>query len=174
MPTVASITTASPLGAFTTYLNEDQSNVPMDTIIIIPTSTGIGICTTKSPRTIIKNIKNEPATKVDSLALPPDFTLITDCPIIAHPAIPPKKPVIVLAIPCPLASLFLLLPVPVISSTIDEVSKDSSSPTIAKAIEYGKMIANVSNVNGTSGIKKEGNELVMDPKSPTVRKSTFV
>src|SRR5699024_8987495 len=123
---------------------------------------------------IIKNIKNKPATSVESLPRPPDFTLMTDWPIIAHPAIPPKKPVIVLAIPCPLASLFLLLSVPVISSTMDEVSKDSSKQTIANDREYGKIIASVSKVNGTSGIKNTGSELEIDPKSPTVRKSMLV
>src|SRR5699024_157063 len=116
--------------------------------------------------------KNPPAIYVEHPPLPPDVTLITDSPIIAQPAMPPKKPVIVLAIPCPLASLFLLLSVSVISSTILDVSKDSKSPTIARAIENGKIIANVSNVNGTSGIKNDGNELVIEPKSPTVRKFT--
>src|SRR5699024_10094666 len=157
-----------------TYLNDDQSNVPMHIMIIIPASTGIGICTTKSPSIIIKNIRKEPATMVDTLALLPDFTLIIDCPIIAHASLPTTNPVIVLAIPWPLASLFLLLSVPVISSTIEEVSKDSSSPTIDRAMEYGKIIDNVSNVNGTSGIKNDGNVLVIEPKSPTVRKSMFV
>ena len=33
------------------------------------------------------------------LVLPPDFTFIIDCPIIAQPPIPPKKPVIPLATP---------------------------------------------------------------------------
>ncbi len=123
---------------------------------------------------MMRNIKNSPAISVDSLPRPPDFTLITDCPIIAQPAIPPKKPLIILAIPCPLDSWFLLLSVPVISSTIDAVSKDSNNPTIAKAIEYGKIICSVSNVNGTSGIKNDGNVLVIAPKSPTVRKSRCI
>src|SRR5699024_6841489 len=82
-------------------------------------------------------------------------------------------PVIVLAIPCPLASLFFLLSVPVLSSPIVDVSKDSNRPIIARAMENGKIIANVSNVNGTSGIKNDGSELVLDPKSPTVPKFTF-
>src|SRR5699024_9142071 len=172
--TVTSITAASLLGAFTTYLNDGQSNLPMHTIIIIHAITGISFYTTRPPSTLIKNIRNELSTNVDSRALTSDFTLIIDCPIIAHPAIPPKNPVIVLAIPWPLASLFLLLSVPVISSTIEEVSKDSSSPTIDRAMEYGKIIDNVSNVNGTSGIKNDGNVLVIEPKSPTVRKSMFV
>src|SRR5699024_2000208 len=128
---------------------------------------------TKSPRTMIKNIRHDPAIKVESLPRPPDVTLITDWPIIAQPAMPPKKPVIVLAIPCPLASLFFVLSVPVMSSTILDVSKDSNSPTIARAIENGKIIANVSNVNGTFGIKNDGNELVIEPKSPDTCKSTL-
>src|SRR5699024_12783445 len=98
MATVTSMTTAFPLGAFTIKRKDDQSNVPIDTIIIIPTRTGIGICTTKYPRTITKNIRNAPATKVDSLHLPPDLTLMTDLPYMEQPATPPKRPVILLAI----------------------------------------------------------------------------
>src|SRR5699024_11228664 len=67
--TVTSITAASLLGAFTTYLNDDQSNVPMHTMIIIPAITGIGICTTKSPSTIIKNTRKETATKMNDRTL---------------------------------------------------------------------------------------------------------
>ena len=47
----------------------------------------------------IRNSKNAPAKKVESRPLPPDLTLITDCPIIAQPAMPPKNPATILAIP---------------------------------------------------------------------------
>src|SRR5699024_6668965 len=76
--TDTNITIAYLYDSFLRYLNEHQSNVSIDTIIINPTRTGIGIRTTKSPNTIIKKIKNVPATKVESLPRPPDFTLITD------------------------------------------------------------------------------------------------
>jgi len=61
--------------------------------------------------------------------------LITDCPIIAQPAIPPKKLETIFAIPCPLHSLFLSLVVSVKSSTIVAVIKDSSKPTTASETE---------------------------------------
>lgn len=56
---------------------------------------------------------------------------------------------------------------------MEAVSKDSNKPTIANAKEKGNTITNVSNVNGTFGIKNSGNVHVMAPKSPTVRKSKF-
>src|SRR5699024_4567483 len=108
-----------------------------------------------------------------NLPLPPDFTLITDCPIIAQPAIPPKKPVTILAIPCPLDSRFLSLSVSVISSTIDAVSKDSSKPTIAKANEKGKIIVKDTKVSGTFRIKNYGKHRDIALQLPTVRNSTF-
>ncbi|MGE7839965.1 hypothetical protein ACQKNX_04145 [Lysinibacillus sp. NPDC093712] len=47
MITDTSITIASLGGAITKYLNEFQLNVPIQTIIMMPTSNGIGIFTTK-------------------------------------------------------------------------------------------------------------------------------
>ena len=113
-------------------------------------------------------IKKTPAVNVDNLLVAPDFTLMTDWPIIAQPPIPPNRPVMILAIPWPLDSLFLLLWESVASSTILAVNKLSTNPTIAIDKEYGKMIANVSKLKGTCGIKKFGNALVIVPKSPTV------
>ena len=107
--TVRIITKASVFGAFLTYLKECQSTVPIDTMTIIPAKIGIGICTTKSPNTIIINMSTTPAVNVDNRLVAPDFTLMTDCPIIAQPPIPPKNPVMIFAIPCPRDSLFLLL-----------------------------------------------------------------
>ena len=68
---------------------------------MIATSAGIGICPTMSPSTTMRNSSIAPAVNVDSLPRPPDFTLIIDCPIIAQPAMPPMKPVQVLASPWP-------------------------------------------------------------------------
>src|SRR5699024_1229082 len=82
--TVTIITTDSDFGACFKIVNELQLNVVIATIIIIPTRTGMGISTTISPKTIIKNNKNAPATKVDKRPRPPDFTLITDRPINAQ------------------------------------------------------------------------------------------
>src|SRR5699024_1701740 len=105
-------------GAFAAYLNEPQSNVPMDTMTMMPAKIGMGICTTQSPRTMIRNMRNAPAVNVESRVVAPAPTLITDCPIIAHPPMPPKKPVMKLAMPCPRDSLFLLLNESVALSTI--------------------------------------------------------
>jgi hypothetical protein len=68
---------------------------------------------------------------VESLVRAPAVTLITDWPIIAHPPIAPRKPVTKLATPWPTHSLFLLLPVSVMSSTIEAVRRLSSNPTAA-------------------------------------------
>ena len=58
-----------------------------------------------------------------------------DCPIMAQPAMPPMKPVAVLARPWPTHSWFLSLGVSVSSSTIEAVISDSRSPTAATAAE---------------------------------------
>src|SRR5690554_2913898 len=88
---------------------ELQLNVPIDTMIMTATSAGIGICATRGPSTTIRKRRKVPATKVDRRVDPPDFTLITDWPIIAQPPMPPKNPVTKLAIPWPLHSRRLLL-----------------------------------------------------------------
>ncbi len=63
------------------------------------TSAAIGITFNQSLKNTTKISKNIPAHKVDKRVRPPDLTLIIDCPIIAHPAIPPIKPEAILAIP---------------------------------------------------------------------------
>src|SRR5699024_11900339 len=72
------------------------------------------------------------------------------------------------AIHCPRASLFLLLGVSVISSKTCAVNNDSNKPTTDKAKEYGKIIFNVSRLNGISGKKNVGNVFGIVPKSPIV------
>src|SRR5699024_12258355 len=94
--------------------------------------------------------------------------------IIAHHAIPPKKPVIKLATPCSRDSLSLALSVANSSTTREAVRKGSNTPTLARAIENGKIIAKVSKPKGTLGIKNSGKDLVIVPKSPTVLKSRLV
>ncbi len=114
---------------------DDQEKVPIDTMIMMATSAAIGICFTQSPSTTIMNSRKMPAQKVESRPRPPDFTLIIDWPIMAQPAMPPMKPVAVLAMPWPMHSWFLSLGVSVSSSTIDAVISDSSRPTAATAAE---------------------------------------
>ena len=114
---------------------EFQLNVPIDTMIITATSAGMGICPTTGPSTASRNSRKAPATKVDSRLRPPDVTLITDCPIIAHPPMPPTSAAATLAPPWPRHSRRLSLSVSVMSSTIWAVSSDSSSPTAAMVSE---------------------------------------
>ena len=72
----------------------------MTTINITPTSAAIGIISIKEEVYKININKNKAAAIPAILVLPPDLTLIIDCPIIAQPPIPPKNPVTVLAKPC--------------------------------------------------------------------------
>ncbi len=75
--TVATSTTASVRGSLCSVVTDFQSNVLIDTIIITPASAAIGICTTMLPSTMIKNIKNIPATSADKRPRPPDLTLMS-------------------------------------------------------------------------------------------------
>ena len=166
MPTVVIITSVSLNGA-RSKRSDDQSNVEIETMNITATSAPIGMSTSQSERTRMKTSRKPPAASVERRPRPPDFTLITDCPIIAQPAIPPKKPDTILAMPCPRASRFLSLGVSVISSTIDAVRSDSMRPTRASASATGKMIRNVSRLNGTAGRLKKGSVEGSAPMSPT-------
>ena len=112
-----------------------QLNVPIDTMIITATSAAIGIRSIHWSRNTTIISKKLPAIKVDKRPRPPDLILITDCPIIAQPAIPPKSPAPILAMPWPLHSRFLSLPVSVKSSIIVAVISDSSKPTTASGTE---------------------------------------
>ncbi len=140
----------------------------MHTIIITPTRAPIGICLTTSPSTRISNSRKIPETKVERRVLPPDFMLTIDWPIIAQPAMPPKKPVTIFASPCPFASRFLSLPVPVMSSIRVAVISDSSRPTTASDKEYGRIVSSISRVTGSCGIWNSGSAEVNSPISPTV------
>ena len=97
--TVANITIEELRGCFLRSAIDCQLNVPIETMIIIAISAAIGIIPTQSPSPTHKIKRNTPAQRVDSLPLPPDLILITDCPIIAQPAIPPINPVKKLDIP---------------------------------------------------------------------------
>src|SRR5690606_1892382 len=78
-----------------------QWKVPMLTMIITATSAAIGIIDTHSDAYTTSNSSTTPAIRHDRRPRPPEDTLITDWPIIAQPAMPPKKPVTTLARPCP-------------------------------------------------------------------------
>ncbi len=97
--TVASMTTLVERGCVRRLAMERQENVPMETIIITATSAAIGIWETQLRRNTIRQSSTTPAVRVESRPRPPDFTLITDCPIIAQPAIPPIKDVQMFAMP---------------------------------------------------------------------------
>jgi hypothetical protein len=97
--TVASITMEDERGCTRRLLIEDHEKVPIETMIMIATSAGIGMIATRSPRPTTRISSMAPATKVDSRPRPPDFTLMIDWPIMAQPAMPPMKPVAVLASP---------------------------------------------------------------------------
>ena len=100
-------------------------------MIITATNAAIGMIATNGPSTNSRNSRNTPDTMVESRVRPPDFTLMTDWPIIAQPPMPPRKPVKKLAMPCPFISRRLSDPVSVRSSTICAVIIDSSRPTAA-------------------------------------------
>ena len=169
--TVASITIDELGGCWRSLRTESQLKVPMLTMIITATSAAIGIRLTQGPRNTTITSRNTPATSADRRPRPPDFTLITDWPIIAQPAMPPMNPVATLARPWPTHSRFLLLPVSVSSSTIAAVIIDSSRPTTASVSAQGAMIFNVARFNGTSGSRKTGRLSGSRPMSPTLRMS---
>src|SRR5699024_7587218 len=146
--TVTSMTTDDCQGCERKFLMDPQLKVPMDTIIITATNAGIGIRATSGPNATIKKSRKTPDTKVERRVSPPDLTLMTDCPIMAQPPMPPKNPVTKLAMPWPLHSRRLSLGESVKSSTICAVIMDSSNPTAAIVSENGKIICSVSKVNG--------------------------
>ena len=113
--------------------------------------------------------KNSPARNVEILVRAPEtFTLIMVCPIMAHPPMPPKKPVTMFATPCPHASRLLFEWVLVMSSTSLAVISDSRMPTSAIANAYGAMICSVSRLSGTLGKISDGRRSGSAPSSPTV------
>ncbi len=107
--TVLIMTTLVESGYFFRLRMDCQSNVPIETIIITATSAAMGMRATQSLRKTTRTNKTDPATRVDRRPRPPDLTLITDWPIMAHPAMPPRSPEPILAMPCPLHSRFLSL-----------------------------------------------------------------
>lgn len=149
-------------------LMECQSKVPTETRTMTATSAAMGILETTGPSTMHRMSRKNPARKVDSRVRAPFLTLIIVWPIIAQPPIPPKKPVTMFAMPCPMDSRVLPERVSVISSTSFAVIKDSISPTRAIARAYGAMTVRVWRSNGTSGRPGTGSDEGSLPLSPTV------
>ncbi len=134
--TVTSMTVVSPTGMRRSVrgATECQSKVAKDTITITATSAAMGMPETTGPKTMHSTIRNAPARNVDSRVRAPDTrTLIIVWPIMAQPPMPPKKPVTMLATPCPTDSRVLLERVSVMSSTSLAVISDSIRPTSAMA-----------------------------------------
>ena len=114
-----------------------QANVPMTTMNITPTKAAIGICSMTCAPNNTKQSSAIAATIPDKRPRPPELTLMIDCPIIAQPPIPPKRPLRILAAPWAKHSRFPLPRVSVISSIKFKVINDSISPTAAskKAVD---------------------------------------
>ena len=85
-------TKASVNGILFSILKLDHAKVPITTINMTPTKAAIGICSIRELPNNIKHNREIAATMPESLPLPPAFTLIIDCPIMAQPPIPPKMP----------------------------------------------------------------------------------
>ncbi len=173
MPTVPAITAVSVRGVRcrVSGFTLRQLKVPTETMIITATSAPIGIWPTKVPSTITRIKRNTPEARVDRRARPPERWLIIDWPIMAQPAMPPRKPVRMLAMPWPCDSRFLSERVSVMSSRSWAVRSDSRRPTIARVNDTGSRICRVSRLKGTSGIERPGSDDGRAPMSPTVGRS---
>ena len=91
--------THSPYATAFAVVHKPIPAVLIETMIMTATRAAMGICLTHSSRNTTSISNTTPAVSVDNRPRPPDFTLITDWPIMAHPAIPPIKPVAILAMP---------------------------------------------------------------------------
>ena len=83
---------------------------------ITPTSAAMGTASISGARNRMNNNSAIAAVMPESRPRPPDFTLMSDWPIIAHPPMPPKNPVTTLATPWPQPSRVLSEWVSVMSS----------------------------------------------------------
>ncbi len=147
----------------------DQSNVATATTTITATRAAIGMAATTGPATRIIRSRNTPADSVDNRVRPPLRRLIIDWPIIAQPAMPPRKPVMTFAMPCPRASRSLSEFSSVMSSISCAVSRDSSRPTMASVKDTGAMIAERSRTRtARSAATAPAGIAGSSPMSPTV------
>src|SRR6195952_1071883 len=110
-PTVATMTALDTLGWVTRVRSDDQSKVSIDTMTMMATSAATGTCDTQGFSATIRISRSAPANKVESRPRPPYFTLLTVCPIIPQPAMPPNRLAARLARPRPAHSRFLELEV---------------------------------------------------------------
>ena len=156
------ITKASVFGIFLRIRMLDHSNVPKTTMNMTPDSAAKGICSIKLLAKRMKMSRNYPADIPDNRPLPPERILIMLWPIMAHPPIPPKKPVITLAVPCPRHSRVLLPRVSVNSSIKVRVINDSINPTAARMKEKGAMKVRVSQFKGIEKLTRLGSSPPMD------------
>ena len=92
-------TNASLKGILFNILKLLQAKVPTTTINITPTRAAMGTCSIKLEAKSINAKRVSAATIPDKRFRPPDLMFIMDCPIIAHPPIPPKRPVTMFAPP---------------------------------------------------------------------------
>src|SRR5690554_946947 len=97
--TVTTMTMLVDNGCSFRFLIEPQLKVPIETMIITATKAAMGICTSHLSSTSTMISRKIPADNVDRRVLPPDLILIMDWPIIAQPAMPPRSPEPMLAMP---------------------------------------------------------------------------
>jgi len=162
-------TKASDFGMYLIRLSDENSKVPILTINIIPTKTATGIAAITPEKLTTRIISKIAAVNDESRPSPPDVKFITLCPIMAQPAIPPKRPEVVFPKPSATHSLFPEPRFPPISSSTERVSNDSIRPTSATIIATGKMIF-IDSIENSSviGIVKLGIETFeRSARSPT-------
>ena len=92
-------TNTSVFGILLIILKLDHAKVPITTINITPTNAAIGTCSISPDANNINAKSARAATIPERRPLPPPLILIIDCPIIAHPPIPPNNPVTIFAPP---------------------------------------------------------------------------
>ena len=102
---------------------------------ITPTNAAIGTASIQGERKRMKRSNVNAALTPESRPRPPDFTLISDWPIMAHPPMPPNRPHATLATPWPTHSRLPLPRVSVSSSMSVNVISDSIRPTPARINE---------------------------------------
>ena len=169
MIVTSATTRESDLGTLDSLLKVDLSKMSITSIHMVPTRAASGILSiTALPATTDIARKNAQLSPL-SLFLPPALTLIMDCPIMAHPPIPPRNPVATLPMPWAMHSTWVELgPSSVIWSTSCWVSSVSMRPTMATASAVGAMAVRVPKVSGICGRWSEGRDPAMDAMSPTV------
>mmetsp|Transcript_816 Transcript_816/g.1418 ORF Transcript_816/g.1418 Transcript_816/m.1418 type:complete len:214 (+) Transcript_816:291-932(+) len=123
----------SSLGILPNNLRLDQLKVCWQTRSIIPTKAAMGICPKRGAAATMPVPRARDIDMPASLLLPPLSTFMRDCPINAHPPIPPVSPLKKLPRPWPRHSLLVLplLPSSTMPSTSWSVRRLSIKPTVA-------------------------------------------